>query len=177
MTQEGIDYTLPDFRYPDGTTRIRALWDQTISGNPPKGYEIGTEYTNEQINAALLAETREEREQIVPSKDISGHGTAVAGIAAGNGNEQGQFQGVAPGSELIVVKMGSPRKDGFPRTTELMQGVDYAVKKALEYRMPVAINLSFGYPSVTALMFLTKKYLKNPLNINQQFRHSIRPYL
>ena len=144
VIDSGIDYTLPDFRYPDGTTRIRTLWDQTISGNPPKGYEIGTEYTNEQINAALLAETREEREQIVPSRDISGHGTAVAGIAAGNGNEQGQFQGVAPGSELIVVKMGSPRKDGFPRTTELMQGVDYAVKKALEYRMPVAINLSFG---------------------------------
>lgn len=141
MTQEGIDYTLPDFQYPDKTTRIRALWDQTIPGNPPAGYAVGTEYTAEQINEALAAGSREEREQIVPSRDISGHGTAVAGIAAGS---QGRNIGVAPGSELLIVKLGSPRADGFPRTTELMQGVDYVVKKALEYRMPVAINLSFG---------------------------------
>ncbi len=140
MTQEGIDYSLPDFRYPDDTTRILALWDQSIPGNPPQGYAIGTEYTREEINVALTAESREERERLVPSRDVSGHGTAVAGIAAGSGENRG----VAPGSELIIVKMGVPQADGFPRTTELMQGVDYIVKKALEYRMPVAINLSFG---------------------------------
>ena len=79
------------------------------------------------------------------SQDISGHGTAVAGIAAGNGRGSGNlYAGVAPESELIVVKMGSPMPDGFPRTTELMQAMDYVVRKALEFRMPVAINLSFG---------------------------------
>ena len=77
---------------------------------------------------------------MIPSRDISGHGTAVAGIAAGSG----EYQGVAPASELIVVKMASPRADGFPRTTELMQGVDYVIKKAVEYQMPIAVNLSFG---------------------------------
>lgn len=140
IVDSGIDYSLPDFRYPDDTTRILALWDQSIPGNPPQGYAIGTEYTREEINAALTAESREERERLVPSRDVSGHGTAVAGIAAGSGENRG----VAPGSELIIVKMGVPQADGFPRTTELMQGVDYIVKKALEYRMPVAINLSFG---------------------------------
>lgn len=168
VIDSGIDYTLPDFRYPDGTTRIRALWDQTIPGNPPEGYAIGTEYTSAQINEALAAGSSEERERIVPSRDTSGHGTAVAGIAAGSGSVRAdggvsegnqssgtrQNVGVAPGSGLIIVKLGSPRKDGFLRTTELMQGVDYAVKKALEYRMPVAINLSFGYPSVAALYYL-----------------------
>lgn len=149
VVDSGIDYTLPNFRYPDGTTRIRALWDQSVPGNPPEGYAIGTEYTREQINEALAAKNREERERIVPSRDVTGHGTAVAGIAAGGGSMDAQtgkeqYRGVAPGSELIVVKMGSPRKDGFPRTTELMQGVDYVVKKALNYRMPVVINLSFG---------------------------------
>ncbi len=151
VIDSGIDYSLPDFRYPDGTTRIRALWDQTIPGNPPKGYAIGTEYTWEQINEALSAESREDRERIVPSRDVSGHGTAVTGIAAGSGSQVGdgvrqirQNVGIAPGSDLLIVKLGSPRADGFPRTTELMQGVDYAVKKGLEYRMPVAINLSFG---------------------------------
>lgn len=140
IVDSGIDITLPVFRYPDGTTRIRALWDQSVPGNPPEGYAIGTEYTREQINAALAAGSRAEREQIVPSKDVSGHGTAAAGIAAGSG----EYQGVAPASELIIVKMASPRADGFPRTTELMQGVDYVIKKAVEYRMPIAVNLSFG---------------------------------
>lgn len=77
--------------------------------------------------------------------DTSGHGTAVAGVAAGNGrNSNGQYAGVAPQSELIVVKLGNPRKEGFPRTTELMQGLDYVIRKALELRIPVAVNISFG---------------------------------
>lgn len=113
IIDSGIDYTLPVFRYPDGTTRIRTFWDQTISGNPPTGYAIGTEYTRKQINAALAAQSREEREKIVPSRDISGHGTAVAGIAAGSGSAERQYMGVAPGSGLIIVKMGSSRQDGF----------------------------------------------------------------
>lgn len=146
VIDSGIDYTNVDFQNADGTTRIRALWDQTISGNPPNGYFIGTEYTSEQINQALKAQTPAQREQIVPSRDISGHGTAVSGIAAGNGagSPGRQYAGVAPESELLIVKMGVPRENGFPRTTELMQGVDYAVQKGLEYQMPVAINISFG---------------------------------
>lgn len=149
IVDSGIDYTLRDFRNADGTTRIRNLWDQTIPGNPPQGYAVGTEYTREQIDEALSAGTAAERMQIVPSTDMSGHGTAVAGIAAGSGSpemEGGAIRnvGVAPESELIVVKMGSPRAEGFPRTTELMQGVDYVIRKALEHRMPVALNLSFG---------------------------------
>ena len=86
-----------------------------------------------------------DRRQLVPSIDTSGHGTAVAGVAAGNGrNSKGRYAGVAPKSNLLVVKLGSPRQDGFPRTTELMQGIDYVIKKALELRMPVAVNISFG---------------------------------
>ena len=141
VIDSGIDYENDVFRNADGTTRIRNLWDQTIPGNPPEGYVIGTEYTREEINEALRAPTRQERLQIVPSQDISGHGTSVAGIAAGNSQE---YQGVAYESELLIVKLGIPREDGFPRTTELIQALDYVVRKALEYQMPVAINLSFG---------------------------------
>lgn len=146
IVDSGIDYASDDFRNADGTTRIRALWDQTIPGNPPEGYYIGTEYTQERINEALSQSGRAEQERIVPSRDVSGHGTAVAGIAAGNGagSPGRQYAGVAPESELIVVKLGSPRQEGFPRTTELMQGVDYVIRKALEYQMPVAVNISFG---------------------------------
>lgn len=145
VVDSGIDYTHPDFRNADGTTRIRYLWDQTIPGNPPAGYLIGTEYTAEQINEALAAERPAERRNLVPSVDSSGHGTSVAGIAAGNGRaSNGQYTGVAPGSDLIIVKMGVPGERSFPRTTELMQGIDYAVRKSLELNQPVAINLSFG---------------------------------
>lgn len=146
VIDSGIDYTNRDFRNADGTTRIRALWDQTIPGNPPEGYAIGTEYTEEQINAALRAGSSAEQRRLVPSTDTSGHGTAVAGIAAGNGGGSldGGYAGVASESGLLVVKLGSPRGDGFPRTTELMLGVNYAIQKALEYRLPVAVNLSIG---------------------------------
>lgn len=141
MIDSGIDYENAVFRNADGTTRIRALWDQTIPGAPPQGYALGTEYTEEQINQALLAPTRRERLEIVPSQDVSGHGTSVAGIAAGNSSE---YRGVAFESDLLVVKLGTPMEEGFPRTTELIQAMDYVVRKALEYRMPLSINLSFG---------------------------------
>ena len=141
VIDSGIDYANPVFQNADGTTRIRNLWDQSLSQNPPEGYLIGTEYTSEQINEALRQPTMQERRQIVPSQDISGHGTAVAGVAAGGTNE---YRGVAYESELIVVKLGIPKLDGFPRTTELMQAIDYVVRKALEYQMPIAINISFG---------------------------------
>ena len=141
IIDSGIDYANPVFRNADGTTRIRNLWDQSLSENPPAGYLIGTEYTSEQINEALRQPTIEQRRQIVPSQDISGHGTAVAGVAAGNSQE---YRGVAYESDLIVVKLGLPRLNGFPRTTELMQAIDYVIRKALEYGQPIAINLSFG---------------------------------
>lgn len=146
VIDSGIDYSHPDFRNTDGSTRIRALWDQSIAGNPPEGYFLGTEYTQDQINAALQEPTKVRQEQVVPSRDVSGHGTSVAAIAAGNGRGSvgGIYAGVAPESELLIVKLGNPRQGGFPRTTELMQGVDYVLRKALEYRMPVAINISFG---------------------------------
>lgn len=141
----GIDYTHPDFCNADGTTRILRLWDQTIPGNPPQGYQIGTEYTREQINEALRSSDRQERERLVPSRDLSGHGTGVMGIAAGNGAaSEGVYRGVAYESPLMVVKLGNPRPGGFPRTTELMQGIDYVVRQAVSMGMPVALNLSFG---------------------------------
>ena len=146
IVDSGIDYENAEFRNEDGTTRIVSLWDQSVNGRPPAGYLAGTEYTREQIDAALATEDKEVRRQMVKTSDVSGHGTAVAGIAAGNGrgSEGRRFRGAAPEAELIIVKMGATREGGFPRTTELMRGVDYIVRKAVELRRPVAINISFG---------------------------------
>lgn len=141
IVDSGIDFTLDDFRNSDGTTRIVALWDQSIEASEgekvPEFYGRGVEYTSEDINSTL----NKRSDLPVRTRDVSGHGTAVAGIAAGNGS---LYRGVAPESELIVVKMGTPRPDGFPRTTELMMGIDYVIRKAMGLGKPVAINVSFG---------------------------------
>ena len=131
VIDSGIDYTHPDFRNPDGTTRILYLWDQSVSGNPPERFRMGSEFTEEMLNASL----KEGGQPL--SKDLSGHGTAVASIAAGT-------HGVAPRSRLIVVKLSQPGMYSFPRTTELMEAVDYVISKASVLGMPVVVNLSFG---------------------------------
>lgn len=135
VVDSGIDYAHPDFCNPDGTTRILLLWDQTLN----------RVFDSQQINAALRADTQAGRLAMVPSQDLSGHGTHVAGIAAGNGRaSDGRYVGTAPEASLIVVKLGAQRQESFPKTTELMSGVDFCLRQAYAMRMPVAVNLSFG---------------------------------
>lgn len=143
----GVDYTHPAFRNDDGSTRILSLWDQTVDGSPPEGYPIGTLYTRQQINEALRAPGAEERLRLVPSRDASGHGTAVLGIAAGGGmSEKGEnfYRGVASKAGLIVVKLSASGENAFPRTTQLMMALDYCIRTALFLQKPIAVNLSFG---------------------------------
>lgn len=155
VLDSGITWDLEVFRKADGSTRIRYLWDQTVSeetddvryGKMPDGFSIGTEYTAEEINAALQLPALD-RYRLIPSRDLSGHGTAVAGIAAGR-SADGLYTGAAPEAELIVVKLGLPGnsggvEEGFPRTTEILRGVTYALRKARQLNMPLVINLSFG---------------------------------
>lgn len=143
VLDSGIDYFLPEFRDADGQTRILAIWDQTGQPDegqgklPPPGYREGVLYTREMINEAL-ALGRESGQKLVPVFDLSGHGTAVAGVAAGTG------MGVAPKADLLIVRLGTPQADSFPRTTQLMRGIDYAVKFGVELNKPVSVNISFG---------------------------------
>ena len=158
VVDSGVDFFHPDFRNEDGSSRILRLWDQSINGNPPEGYTRGTEYTKEEIDEALvLGETEGRRlialhieeasvaRPLIPSGDFSGHGTAVLGIAAGNGRaSDGVNRGVAYESEILVVKLGNAGANSFPRTTELMEGIDYLVRQAAAMGKPIAINISFG---------------------------------
>ncbi len=139
VIDSGVDYRHPDFLNGDGTTRILRIWDQSVPGRPPEGFLYGTEYTEEEINQALQGGAD------VPSRDRSGHGTAVLGIAAGNGRASGgRYRGMAPDSQILVVKLRQPGESGFPRTPELMTALDYAVRTARMMGKPLAINLSFG---------------------------------
>lgn len=177
VIDSGIDYAHPDFCNPDKTTRLVALWDQTILADPsagrfaPAGYSQGTLFSPEQINAALQADTFEQRMELVPSTDVTGHGTHVAGIAAGNGRASGGlYRGVAPESSLLAVKLGSPDPKGFPNTIELMQAVDFSVRYAIEHTVPLVINLSFGNTygshSGTSLLETYLDYVSNLGRIN-----------
>lgn len=156
VLDSGIDYFHEAFRREDGTTRILELWDQTQNRI----------YTEAEINRALESGSREAARQVVSSADVSGHGTAVAGIAAGDSRGgaaernfesggrsngvaggstvPGMYRGIAYESDLLVVKLGTARPDGFPRTTELMRAVNYAVSFAAERFLPLVINISFG---------------------------------
>lgn len=148
IIDSGIDYTHPDFRNADGTTRIVALWDQSLeSDDPPEGYRLGTLFTREQINAALQEGLQGNRSSIVPGIDLSGHGTHVAGIAAGNGRASaGRYRGVAFESELLIVKLEEVRSGRaiVSETARLMEAVDFCIRYAMERNQPLALNLSYG---------------------------------
>ena len=182
VVDSGVDYFHPDFRNEDGSSRILRLWDQSLDGKPPRGYVTGTEYAKEEIDKALaLGETEGRRlvalhieeapvaRPLIPSRDSSGHGTAVLGIAAGNGRASGGVnRGVAYKSDLLVVKMGNARENSFPWTTELMEGIDYLIRQAVKMGRPIAINISFGnnYGSHQGDSLL-ETYLSNAANVGR----------
>ncbi len=140
VVDTGIDIFHPDFRNEDGTTRLVGLWDQTVkTGQPPEGYSLGTYFSEEQINEILRAGSASS------TSDLNGHGTHVAGIAAGNGRaSQGINRGIAYEADLLVVKLAGAGRNGFPQTAELMMGVDFCVRISLERNEPLALNLSYG---------------------------------
>lgn len=121
----GIRAESMEFRNADGSTRILNIWDQTT----------GTEYDRSQIDEALQNETKDTAG--IPGADVLGHGTQVAVIACGS-------SGVAAQADILVVKLGLAAKNGFPRTTQLMEALDYVVRKAIDYGKPLAVNISFG---------------------------------
>lgn len=132
VLDSGIDYFLEDFRNGDGSSRIAFLWDQ----------ELGREFSKEELDAALAEKSREAAYEKIPSIDRSGHGTAVAAIAAGS-NPSALLRGVAPDATLLIVKL-SQKQNGYPHTLQLMQAVSWALKKARLLGMPLAVNISFG---------------------------------
>lgn len=148
VPDSGIDYRHPDFRNEDGTTRILALWDQ-VSGNGENRYGLGQIYTESAINAAL-AESAAGSRRAVPagtllSVDSTGHGTGVAGIAAGNGRASGGAnRGMAPEAQLVVVRLSAGEERGFAKTTSLMMAVDFCLRVAGTAEKPIAVNISYG---------------------------------
>ncbi len=137
VVDTGIDFYHPMFLKADGKTRILSIWDQTGYGNAPSGYEIGVEYTEAQINQDLASGTPNSYVQQV---DVEGHGTHVAGSAAGRDltvSPTDTLHGGAITSNLIIVKTTLVSAD-------ITNGVKYIFDKAKALSKPCVVNLSLG---------------------------------
>lgn len=163
ILDSGVDYTHPDFRNTDGSTRILAYWDQSLpfihnhfSINNP--YNLGIIFSEEDLNQLLTGANNfsffdssiptalgPASESLSPSEDSSGHGTHIAGICAGNGRvSNGKNQGVAPESSLIVVKLKNDASSVYSDYANLMMAVDFAVRFTNSLFLPLSINISYG---------------------------------
>jgi len=77
--------------------------------------------------------------------DTSGHGTHVAGIAAGhNLYDVTGFNGVAPGAQVIGLKIANNARGGVTVHGSMMRAIDYAARYAAQRNLPLVLNMSFG---------------------------------
>ncbi|MEY8356993.1 S8 family peptidase [Lachnospiraceae bacterium 54-53] len=149
----GIDYLHPAFQYKDGTSRILALWDQSVqTGEPPEAFTFGTEYGREQLNAALASQ---DPLTVVPTQDTNGHGTAMASIIAGSTDKEQLFSGIVPQADLIIVKLKEAKENlkkiyfvpediQCYQESDIILGLRYAITASEKFSRPVAICLALG---------------------------------
>ena len=131
IVDSGIDPYHGDFKNSDGTSRILRIWDQkdasgTGASGPGFTYDYGREWTKADIDQGLCTEM-----------DMDGHGTHVAGTAAGTGLAIGNYQGMASGANLIIVNSDLA-------TNSVLDAANYIFSLAESMGMPAVINMSFG---------------------------------
>jgi subtilisin family serine protease len=155
----GIDVRHPFFLKTTSppTTRILSIWDTGL--NVPQGGErqpdparltgatYGVEYDNNMIDDFLQDKPGSVK---VRHRDCNGHGTHVASIAAGNGRDAFDYVGVAPGADLVVVKLLYPVQKPtdvvgeVPWPRRFQDAVSYVLNTASALGKKVVINCSFG---------------------------------
>ncbi|HEY3566335.1 MAG TPA: S8 family serine peptidase [Thermoanaerobaculia bacterium] len=166
----GCDFRHKNFRYPSGATRIRYLWDQTVTPDESKntgpsltkelrslGFEYGREFTADQINQALNAGENAAYEKLGYTPTAGAHGTHVMDIAAGNGREPALFggkegpspavsshPGVAPNAQIVFVQLLTLEGGELGNSRHLLEAVDYIFQKADELKLPAVVNLSLS---------------------------------
>lgn len=143
IVDSGIDWDHPDFRNPSDQTKSRILriWDQTLTPqateSSPAGYSLGVEYTKAQIEDEIDGTPA----GFVREKDTDGHGTHVAGTAAGNGAAlNSKYTGLAPNADIVVIKAGN----GTFNTSNIISSLDYLKNLATSLGKPIVVNMSLG---------------------------------
>lgn len=149
----GIQYENSVFRNTDGSSRIVAIWDQSLrSDRPPEGFLYGTEYTKEEIDYALRQENPRD---YVRQTDDNGHGTKLAAIAAGSEDAANDFIGAAPYADIAVVKLKPAkeylrdfyyiRKDAVAyQENDIFTALDYLNRLADKRKQPLVICFGLG---------------------------------
>jgi hypothetical protein len=134
IVDTGLDLDHPDLQHADGTTRVLHYWDHSypVNSQTPPEFGYGRAWAKAGIDAGNCPAT---------DLDPGGHGTTVAGTAAGNGGQTGQEIGAAPASDLVIVAtdLGA---DNWPNT--VADGVKYVFDRADEAGKPAVVNLSLG---------------------------------
>lgn len=154
VIDSGIDYQNEVFRNAGGS-RIAYLWDQSLEEESDMGaakVPYGRLFRKRDIDLALDSENPF---SIVPYRDTNGHGTALAGIAAGNMVQGENFTGAAPEATLIIIKV-KPAKQYlrnfylYPPEAEVFQEDDvmmaiaFAIRLAKELGVPLSICVGIG---------------------------------
>lgn len=142
----GIDIEHPDFIDEQGHTRVAAIWDHTLDPSDvggiapnPTGFTYGTEWTQTQIQGGYAS---------CLHRDRDGHGTHVAGTAAGNGraptSDNTRFTGLAPEAGLLIVKFDFDNEKNRNTSTAILDGINWIFQKATMLGKPAVINMSLG---------------------------------
>ncbi|MFK7971284.1 MAG: S8 family serine peptidase [Bacteroidia bacterium] len=144
----GIDFDHTNFKKTDGSTRLKAIWDQRAqSAYPPIQFDYGAIFDQKKINKALQSSSPYRYLNYHPAsadpRGIGAHGTHVMDIAAGSG-AIGPV-GMAPEADLAFVHLAS--KKGDPRhnlgdSVRILEAIDFLDK--LAGRQPLVINMSVG---------------------------------
>jgi len=150
ILDRGIDWRNNDFRNTDGSSRIAAIFDLTDdsgSNAPANPYGVGTLYTSQQINGALIYGTN------LATRDALGHGTATAGIACGNGNNVWKYRGVAYNATIVVVKIvaenvpahgNQPAETAFYDPNRIPVAIQFVLDQAKALGLPAVMLLNLG---------------------------------
>ena len=150
VVDAGCDFAHPNFRRPDGTSRILFLWDQHggRTNISPAGYPYGREFTNADINKALKTIGRTPYD-VLNYRPEDDHGTHVLDIAAGSGSTSVSGlpnpHGVAPGADIIFVDASVNdfgEDESFGNSRRLLEAIKYVFDK--EGTRPAVVNVSLN---------------------------------
>jgi serine protease AprX len=118
-----------------------AVIDTGISGDLPDFQRSRRDSTSRVVASAVIDPNA------TTANDTYGHGTAVAGLIAGNSHDRGdgdplrdEYAGSAPNANLISIKVAND--DGQATTLDAIYGLQFAVDHKDQYNIRV-INLSF----------------------------------
>lgn len=141
IVDTGIMYRDSAFYDRAGRVRITTIWDQTEEGENAS-VPFGKVYSREELQSGTPSTT-----------DSIGHGTALAGIAAGSGGEEAE--GIAPNAELVVVRLRNAPdnlKQYYRIETDapcfseadIMLGIQFLHEEAFRLGRPIVMLLALG---------------------------------